>query len=223
MSRVVLVHGFTQTGRSWDPVAGKLGADVAAPDIEVGADLWDTARRLAAHGPAGYVGYSMGGRLALHLALARPAVVERLVLVSATAGIEDATERAARVADDDARATRIERDGVDAFLSEWLSQPMFAALREAGDRCRDAATLTASLRRLGTGRQEPLWDRLPQLTMPVLVVAGERDTKFVDLAGRLAADIPSAKLTVIPDAGHAVHLERPDAFVDVVAPWLLSH
>jgi 2-succinyl-6-hydroxy-2,4-cyclohexadiene-1-carboxylate synthase len=222
MSRVVLVHGFTQTGRSWDGVADRLG-DVVAPDVEVGTDLWDTADRLAAHGAGAFVGYSMGGRIALHLALARPALVQALVLVSATAGIDDEAERQARIADDEARAQRVERHGVEGFLHDWLRQPMFAGLPEVGDRCHDAATLTASLRRLGTGRQEPLWDRLGELRMPVLVVAGERDAKFVALAERMAASILEASLTVVPGAGHAVHLERPDAFVELVRPWLLSH
>ena len=121
----------------------------------------------ASCGPATYVGYSMGGRLCLHLALARPETVERLVLVSATAGIEDDDERATRRAADDALATSLERDGVDAFLDGWLAQPMFATLADPGldDRRRNvAAGLASSLRLAGTGTQQPLWDRLASLT-----------------------------------------------------------
>ena len=154
----------------------------------------------------------MGGRLCLHLAVARPDLVERLVLVSATGGIDDAGERAARRAADEALAATIERDGVDAFLERWVAQPMFAALPDPGldDRRRNtAAGLASSLRLAGTGTQEPLWDRLPALTMPVLLVAGALDAKFVAAAERMAALLPHATLAVVADAGHTVHLEQP--------------
>ena len=231
--RLVLVHGFTQTGRSWAPIASQLTdhfevVTVDAPghggSTGVETDLVGGAELLGATcGGATYVGYSMGGRLCLHLALARPELVERLVLVSATAGIEDAGERANRRTADDALATSLERDGVDAFLDRWLAQPMFATLTDTGleDRRRNvAAGLTSSLRLAGTGTQLPLWDRLSSLTMPVLVVAGALDTKFVAIAERMADAIPDATLAVLDDAGHTVHLERPEAFVDVLDGWL---
>lgn len=215
----MLLHGFTQTGASWEPVAGRLDGDVACPDLDCARGLWHAAAVAARAGPAAYVGYSMGGRVALHLALAHPEVVERLVLVSATAGIDDPAERAARHAEDEARARRIEDEGVDAFLDAWLAQPMFATLEEPGPRCRDAAVLTAALRTCGTGSQEPLWDRLGEIAAPTLVVAGERDAKFVALGERLAAGIPGARLVVVEGAGHALHLERPEVLADL----LLSH
>ena len=139
---LVLVHGFTQTGRSWDSIADELAArhTVLTPDAPghgdssaVRADLPAGAELLGrAGGRATYIGYSMGGRLCLHLAIARPALVERLVLISATAGIDDSDERAARRSSDDALAATIERDGVDAFLRRWVAQPMFATLDEPG-------------------------------------------------------------------------------------------
>jgi 2-succinyl-6-hydroxy-2,4-cyclohexadiene-1-carboxylate synthase len=229
--RLVLVHGFTQTGRSWDAIAAQLTerfevVSVDAPGHggsgDVRATPADGAALLGgAGGPATYVGYSMGGRLCLHLAIARPDLVRRLVLVSATAGIEDATERANRRAADEALAASIEQDGVDAFLDHWLAQPLFATLPPeaagAEDRRRNtAAGLASSLRLAGTGTQEPLWDRLGELRMPVLVVAGALDAKYAAIAERLADAIPDATLEVIDDAGHAVHLERPDVFLDVL-------
>lgn len=229
------MHGFTQTGAAWDPVATRLADrhEVRCPDLaghgaaaHVGADLWGAARQVGRDGGAGaYVGYSLGGRVALHLALAAPALVRALVLVSATAGIDDPAERDARVAADEALARRIETIGVARFLDEWLAQPMFAALPAAarGGRSTDAAGLASSLRLAGTGTQYPLWDRLHELTMPALVVVGERDEKFRRLGQRLAAGVDGAALAVIPDAGHAVHLEQPEAFLDVVAPWLDEH
>jgi len=214
---VVLVHGFTQTAASWDGVLDGTAIDVVPHD-----DLWSTARHIGEqHGPAAYVGYSMGGRLCLHLALATPEVVERLVVLGATAGIEDERERTARRLADERLAADIDRDGVDAFLERWLSHPMFGDLTEPGPRRRDPGILAACLRRLGTGVQEPLWDRLAELSMPVLVVAGERDDKFIAVGRRMADAIgDNARFAVVPGAGHAAHLEEPKAFRAVVEPFL---
>lgn len=220
--RRVLVHGFTQTAASWRGVLDDGGAEVVAVDVVPAGDLWATATRLGdTAGRGAYVGYSMGGRLCLHLALAEPRRVERLVLLGATAGIEDDAERAARRQADEKLADDIERDGVEAFLERWLSHPMFAGLPEPGPRQTDGAVLAACLRFLGTGSQEPLWDRLGELAMPVLVVAGERDEKFIRLGRRMAEAIgDNAAFATVPDAGHAAHLEQPAAFRRVVAPFL---
>lgn len=233
--RLVFVHGFTQTRRSWDAIAERLAGrfevvTVDAPghgdSAAVAADLVEGAALLgAAGGHATYVGYSMGGRLALHLALARPDLVQALVLIGATAGIEDDGERAARCRADDELADAIERDGVDTFLDRWLAQPLFATLPAAADRRADRARnteagLAASLRLAGTGRQTPLWPRLGELGMPVLLVAGELDVKYSHLAERTAASIPRASVVIIPGAGHSVHLERPDDFLVALGRWL---
>jgi 2-succinyl-6-hydroxy-2,4-cyclohexadiene-1-carboxylate synthase len=233
MSRVVLVHGFTQTGASWATIAaGLAGHEVLAPDqpghgAAAGerADLPASADRLAPLGPATFVGYSMGARIALHLALRHPDAVDALVLLGGTAGIDDEDERTARRAADEVLADRLEVVGTDAFLDEWLAQPLFAGLPDdgRGARSTDAAGMAASLRLAGTGTQVPLWDRLDELAVPVLVVAGERDDKFRALGERLAAGIPGATLALVPGAGHAAHLERPDGFLAVVRPWLDRH
>jgi 2-succinyl-6-hydroxy-2,4-cyclohexadiene-1-carboxylate synthase len=209
----VLVHGFTQTAASWRGVVHGRGVEVQPQ-----ADLWSTAAWLGTTAGAGeYVGYSLGGRLCLHLALARPDLVQRLVVLGAHPGIEDAAERAARRAADEALAQSIERGGVDAFLERWLAQPLFAGLSEPGERQADTEVLTACLRRLGTGTQEPLWERLAELSMPVLVLAGERDEKYVDVGRRTAAAVgDNARFEIVPGAGHAAHLERPDAFRSLV-------
>ena len=243
MPRLALVHGFTQTGRSWAPLLPalreRLGDHhaVLTPDLpghgtrsDVRTDLWGAARLVGEEcGRAAYLGYSMGGRIALHLGLERPELVERLVLVSATGGIEDANERAARRRDDEALAQSLEAEGVDAFLERWLSTPLLAGLPPdaAGIDARrenTAAGLAAALRLMGTGTQEPLLRRLNELTMPVLVVAGERDDKFAEQALHLGGWIgPTAELALVPDAGHACHLENADAFVDLVVPFLEEH
>lgn len=226
MARLVLIHGFTQTGRSWGGAVAWPGHDVVAPDVAPTGDLWATAEEVvAAGGPGTYIGYSMGGRLCLHAALRHPELVERLIVVGATGGLDDEGERADRRAADEQLARSIERDGVDAFLERWLAQPLFATLPagRAGldSRQSDPAVLTAQLRLLGTGTQEPLWDQLSQLAMPVLCMAGQLDQKFTALAHRLAAAIgANAEVALVAGAGHAAHLEQPEEFRRLVQRFL---
>jgi 2-succinyl-6-hydroxy-2,4-cyclohexadiene-1-carboxylate synthase len=235
--RLVLVHGFTQTARSWHTVATDLADDhevvvVDAPghgESSVVGDFTAGAEAIAEAGGAGvYIGYSMGARYCLAAGLARPDVVLGLVLLGVNPGIEDAAERTARRASDDALADRIERDGVDAFLAGWLAQPLFASLppdaADVADRRRNtAAGLAASLRTAGTGVQPVLWDRAASLGVPVLVLAGERDDKFVAIGRRFAEQLRgAARFDTIPEAGHAAHLEQPAAFIATVRAWLAA-
>ena len=234
--RLALVHGFTQTRACWGPVADDLAGDhevvrIDAPghgrSATTAADLVATADLLAeAAGPATWLGYSMGGRACLHLALRRPDAVRALVLLGATAGIEDPAERTARVEADEALARQLEEEGLEPFLDRWLALPLFAGLTpEAQHRDarleNDPHALATSLRLAGTGAQEPLWDRLGEVAAPVLLVAGERDERFAATAARMAALMGGdAEVRLVPGAGHAAHLERPAAFLDVVRPWL---
>ena len=148
-----------------------------------------------------------------------------MVLVGGTAGLADPAERRARVADDEARALRLEEIGVEAFIDEWLAQPMFAGL-DVGDSDRrhrvrnSVAGLAASLRLAGTGAQQPVWDLLGSITIPVLVLAGERDAKFTEIGRRMAGAIPNARFEPILGAGHAAHAENPDATATLIADWL---
>ncbi|MDQ4134425.1 MAG: alpha/beta fold hydrolase [Actinomycetota bacterium] len=231
-SRVVLVHGFTQTGRTWDDVAAHLAGDAEVVRVDlpghggsadVRLDFEKTAAALGdAGGPATYVGYSMGGRLCLRLALDRPHLVSALVLLGASPGVADAGERAERRHADLRLALDIEDIGTDEFLHHWLGQPMFETLvpRPADMEARRANRpdgLAAALRSLGTGYQEPLWDRLPRLDMPVLLVVGSEDAKFVGIAERMKTAIgDNARVVVLPGAGHAVHLDRPQECADLV-------
>lgn len=224
--RVVCIHGFTQSAASWDAVRRALPAtvEVAALDVPERASFAETAVALGAAGGAGcYVGYSMGGRLALRLALDRPDLVRVLVLLGASPGLADPEDRAVRRAADEDLARAVERDGVDAFLDRWLAQPLFATLpRDAaglGERRRvnTVSRLVHQLRVLGVGTQEPLWDRLAELRMPVVAVAGELDTKYAGIAREMAAAIgPPAVVRLVAGAGHAAHLERPDAVARVI-------
>src|SRR4051812_47525163 len=216
-----LVHGFTQSERSWSAVPLEGARALRVPDDR---DFVATARALGDEGGrATYVGYSMGGRLCLQLALDRPDLVDDLVLVSASPGIADDAERAARRTSDDSLAQEIERDGVDAFLERWLAQPLFASLpREAAgveDRraTNTVGRLVHQLVALGQGSQPSNWSRLHELAMPVLLVVGSRDAKYVDIAVRMAEAIPDARVEVIEGAGHACHLEQPEVFGHVLA------
>ena len=235
---IVLIHGFTQNARCWGPVATDLEQDhdvvrVDAPGHGVASDVEcsfeEGAARLAAAGGAGtYVGYSMGGRYALRIALDQPALVERLVLIGASPGLADPIERAARRRADDALATHVEHIGVPAFLDEWLDLPLFAGLHPAmtflDERLTNTSTgLASSLLTAGTGAQEPLWDRLGELSMPVLLVVGTDDAKFTAIAEQMASRIgTNASVAAIPRAGHTAHLEQPDAFLAVLRAWFAT-
>lgn len=239
LRRLALVHGFTQTRDCWGPIADGLGLDYDVVRLDapghgrasgVATGLEQGARLLAAEGgEATWIGYSMGGRYCLTLALAVPEAVRGLVLVGATAGIDDEAERAARVAADEALAARLETIGLDAFLDEWLRLPLFARLPAEATCLEDRRTntvagLAASLRLAGTGAQPPLWDRLSTIEVPVLVTAGQEDTKFAALGERLVSSIgANATLALVPGAGHTAHLEQPDAFLAILRRWLSEH
>jgi 2-succinyl-6-hydroxy-2,4-cyclohexadiene-1-carboxylate synthase len=229
--RVVLVPGFTQTARSWAGAADIVGetCDVYALDVPEPTTFAGTAHAIAgAGGRAVYVGYSMGGRLCLRLAIDRPELVHALVLVSASPGIADDRERAARTEADEALAESIERRGVDAFLASWLAQPMFATVPAGAPGLVDRHRLTvdylaASLRRLGAGAMEPMWDDLPKLTMPVLLVTGTLDDKYTAIARRMLERVhPGVEHVELP-GGHALPLEQPAVLGRLIAAFAAEH
>jgi 2-succinyl-6-hydroxy-2,4-cyclohexadiene-1-carboxylate synthase len=246
---VLALHGFTGTARTWVSLAAALldQRRVIAPDLlghgrsaapadparyalERQAD--DLAALLAALDavPADVVGYSMGARLALVLALRHPSVVRGLILESPSAGVHDATERARRRAADEALAGQLERDGLASFVETWEAQPLFASQSALPDdlwaRLRterlahDPRGLAASLRGAGQGVMVPLHDRLAVVDCPALVIAGALDPVGLKRAGEVAAGLPAARLEVVPDAGHAPHLEQPEAFLRLAGEHL---
>jgi 2-succinyl-6-hydroxy-2,4-cyclohexadiene-1-carboxylate synthase len=170
------------------------------------------------------VGYSMGGRIALHASLALAPSVLRLVLIGASPGIADCAERAQRRAADERLASDIERSTVEEFAVAWARTPVLsgqpAAVADAVhvDRLRNTpAGLARALRGLGTGALPSLWARLGELAVPTTFIAGERDRKFSELARAMGAAMPEADVVIVPDAGHAVHLEAPEAVAAVIA------
>ena len=220
---VVFLHGFAGTASHWSGVIECLPPERFEPialDIAAAEPLTpDGVAALVAASTTetfALVGYSMGGRLALHVALAMPERISRLVLVSTSAGISDPHERAVRQATDDALAESIEQDSIDSFIERWAATPLFAKdpdwVREvvaADERRCDTATLAACLRRLGQGAMEPTWERLGELTMPTAILAGERDGVYVAAAERLAASIPGSRTVLVRGVGHRVALEAP--------------
>jgi 2-succinyl-6-hydroxy-2,4-cyclohexadiene-1-carboxylate synthase len=244
--RLVLAHGFTQTARVWGSLDLDLARDhrVVAVDMPGHAGSTPLAGSLTegagwlgdSGGSASYLGYSMGARYCLHLALARPDLVERLVLISGTAGIEDREERRSRRRADEALAAELdppESSGspampVEVFIRRWLEGPLFSGIDGARngveERLRNTGPgLASSLRTAGTGTQDPLWDRLHELTMPVLIITGGDDAKFTELGRRMAAALGShATHRVIAGTGHAPHLQRPSEVSDMVRSHLAA-
>jgi 2-succinyl-6-hydroxy-2,4-cyclohexadiene-1-carboxylate synthase len=231
----VLLHGFAGSGASWAPVVQPLGADAPyTPDLRghghrSGARPVSFAACVAdvlAEAPPRFTlaGYSLGGRVALHVALAAPQRVQRLVLVATTAGIEDRAAREARRQSDEALAAWLLEHGIAAFADRWAAlelwdgdPPAARAAQRADVLASDPAGLAAALRGIGTGAMEPLWDRLGELGMPAVVVAGARDARYVALAERLAAGLPDAELVVVDGAGHGLVREAPAALARILA------
>jgi 2-succinyl-6-hydroxy-2,4-cyclohexadiene-1-carboxylate synthase len=233
---VLLLHGFTHTGSSWEPVVTALGERYRAvtPDLRghgaaselepvtLEAVLGDLDPLLGSEAIS-LVGYSMGGRIALHGALAWPGRVGRLILVGASPGIAEPAEREARRASDDQLAREIEASDIEDFARRWAETPVLAGLgdearaRAHADRLRSRpAGLARALRGLGTGVLPSLWDRLGELRMPISLVVGERDEKFRAIAERMARSLPAAEVVVVAGAGHAVHLESPEEVAEII-------
>jgi 2-succinyl-6-hydroxy-2,4-cyclohexadiene-1-carboxylate synthase len=246
---VVLAHGFTGSSASW-PAAilegltstGRRAVAVdlpghGAPSGKEGPGAVTLEAALAVLGSAttgrmDLVAYSMGGRIALHFAARFPERVRRLVLESASPGLERAPERAARRAEDEALALRIERHGVAAFVADWSSRPVIRSARsrppeleEHVRRVRSANSaegLAGALRGLGTGSLPSLWATLHEVRSPTLLLMGSEDPKFVEIGRRMAEKIPDAVLDVVPGAGHTVHLDRPQEWLDRVRRHLVE-
>lgn len=253
---LMLLHGFTGTGEAWSPFMSALAENwrVIAPDLpgHGGTDAPEDIERytmagcvadlavlldemVEARGGDGrvvVVGYSMGGRVALHFARAYPERVRGLIVESANPGIRDEAERRARLEQDEQLARFLEKEGVAAFVERWENIPLFASQArlsfEKRERLRQrrlqqaAAGLAGSLRGMGAGVAESLWDELSGFAVPTLLLAGELDEKYCRIVGETAAFVPGAKLVVVPDAGHAVHFERPDTWLEHVQSFLGS-
>ncbi|HSP09838.1 MAG TPA: 2-succinyl-6-hydroxy-2,4-cyclohexadiene-1-carboxylate synthase [Candidatus Dormibacteraeota bacterium] len=246
---VTLLHGFTQSGRSWREVIARVGAGFRwiVPDLrghgetrtrpdapcsmEACTDdllmLWDHLGVERTH----LAGYSMGGRLALHVAARHPERLLSLLTIGAHAGLDESA-REGRRRGDEALAERIEQDGLESFVDYWGGLPLFAGFERRGPSFvaqvraqrleNHVAGLACSLRGMGAGVMEPVWDELASLKVPCTFVAGQLDHGYVASARRLAATVPSARFEIVQRTGHSVHQERPDAFAKVLAAHLAA-
>ena len=246
---VLVLHGFTGSAAAMAPLTSRLdGLSVIAPDL-VGhgrsesppeparytvpamAEQVLAAATAVGHERVHLLGYSMGGRVALAAACAAPDWVRSLTVIGATAGIADPEQRRQRAQADRARAEMIEED-LAAFVDQWMSTPLLAGQARMGPEYLQAARaqrlasnpagLAQSLRMGGTGVMEPLHDRLGSCPVPAHLIAGADDAKFCALADELAALLPQASVTRIPDAGHAAHLEQPEQVATAIAAFLAS-
>lgn len=175
------------------------------------------------------VGYSMGGRLALYLAVHFPDRFGKVVIESASAGLKTKQERQARVTHDEKLAHRLEADSFEEFLREWYDQPLFASLRKDAGRFRkllesrlnnDKAGLGLSLRVMGSGSQPSLWEELCKVGVPLLLIVGEKDDKFLKIGREMAAECKTASLSIVSNAGHNVHFDNPEEYVNQVSLFL---
>lgn len=246
---VTLLHGFTQNGRSWLEVISRMpeGYRWVVPDLRGHGDtrtrpgapcsmdactedlvmLWDNLGVEKTH----LAGYSMGGRLALHVAATTPERVASLLTIGAHAGLDDEA-REGRRRGDEALAERIEKDGLEAFVKHWSSLPLFAGLARRGPgfvaqaraerMTNHVAGLACSLRGMGAGVMEPVWQKLAHVSFPCTFVAGQLDHGYVSSARRLAGTVPQGRVEVVPRAGHTVHQERPEAFARLLAGHLAA-
>src|SRR5207248_94305 len=244
---VTLLHGFTLSGRSWREVIAKVppGWMWVMPDLRGHGDtqiprgapitmdactrdierLWDHLGIERSH----LVGYSMGGRLALHVAVSLPERTRSLLTIGAHAGLDESA-RAGRRQGDEALAERAERYGIEPFVNYWQAQPLFAGLERRGKAFASqlrairlenhSAGLAASLRGMGAGAMEPLWDQLGAIGVPCTFVAGSEDSAFVVAARRLASAVPHSRLEIVPRSGHAVQLQRPAVLARILSAHL---
>ena len=246
---LLLLHGFTGSGQNW---AAHLPAFASQFQVMI-VDIWGHGRSSSPSNPAAYkmentasdllclldelavpqahlLGYSMGGRLALYLAVHFPERWRSLVLESASPGLDTAVSRQERSAKDNELADWIEANGIEAFVDRWEQLPLWASQQQLSAEVRQTLRqqrlqnnpvgLANSLRGMGTGQQPSLWPHLPAVQLPTLLLAGELDGKFVDINQQMAAQMPHAMLGIIEGAGHTIHLERPYAFQQSVLNFL---
>lgn len=247
---LVFLHGFLGSAEDWRPVMADLARDFrciavdlpghgsfrCSPPVRASEErphgratlkFIEALRALLARlhvSRCGLLGYSLGGRLALHFALAHPEMVEFLVLESASPGIDDMHERVVRRQTDETWAALLERDGFAVFLDAWYAQPLFASLRARPEllkqiesqRGGDARELAQALRDFSPGFIPSLWPRLPGWRAPLLFIAGELDAKYCDIGRRVAGLCPRASLHIVRNSGHLVHEEQPEEFLAVL-------
>ena len=246
---LLFLHGFMGSSADWAEVFSLLPSRLRALALDLPGHGRTTVQSSSGKGcftlstvaqaiarwhaeqgwpPVILIGYSMGGRLALYLALHHPEMARCVVLESASPGIQDAAERYRRRQRDEQLARELEQDAFPRFLDRWYRQPLFASLRKhpvfprlLQQRQKNHPALLAQvLREMGAGSQPPLWDKLPLLKKPLLLLVGENDPKFRAISEKMAKVTGRCTIKVIPDCGHNIHRENPGAFVQALREWI---
>ncbi len=249
---VVLLHGFTGSARTWRGLAETLAPEFTTLAVDVvghgASDAPAVVERYAMRRAvddlvelvhecgferATWLGYSMGGRTALQVAVHRPRAVSALILESASPGLASEADRERRREADEGLAQRLERDGIEPFVDHWQSLALWDSQRSLPAEARAALRaqrldnrvvgLANSLRGMGTGAQQALHDRLREVEMPVLLLTGSLDVRYEAIAREMAETLPDATMRTIDTAGHAAHLERPAEFNGAVLEFLRLH
>ena len=246
---LVLLHGFTGSTATWDYLRSRLESshrviaidlpghgrssspsDASRYSLDRLADDLITVLGALGLTSAALLGYSMGGRAALRFAIRHPDRLSALILESTSPGIEDRERRSERIAADNALAELIEKSGIEAFVSKWEQLPIWKSQEALPQGIRislrtqrmrnDPRGLANSLRGAGAGVDPDVLNQLHLITAPTLLLAGELDSPYVAFARRLESELPHAEVRLIPNAGHAAHLENPDGVIDAVADFL---
>ena len=241
---VLIIHGFTGSGSAMAPLTELLGGTRIAPDLighgrsespisldpyslkNISLQLSSLMKQLDAS-PASIIGYSLGGRIALTFALSHPEMVKSLALIGTSPGISNGQERERRLKHDHELAASISEAGIGKFIDTWVAMPMWESLRQSltPEQWHDSITqrtanhplgLANSLRASGTGAMPPLHDILQDLGAPTLLIVGEQDSKFLQIAKEMAPRIPRARIEIIANSGHATHLEQPHATAEAI-------
>lgn len=246
---VVLLHGFTGSTRTWNdfilnrpdgiqlitidlPGHGKTTGDTLKTMDECIDDLHTFFKKLNVHSFY-LLGYSMGGRTALRYAIQYPDEIKGLILESSSPGLLEEEARKARRRKDEKLANKIEKDGVTAFVNYWENIPLFHTQKRLTEKAQQAIRterlfqrregLANSLRGMGTGSQASNWGLLENVKMPVLLLAGELDEKFITINKQMYKQLSDVTLEIIPHAGHAIHVEMPDIFQKIVVEFAKKH
>lgn len=246
--RLMMLHGFTGSSANWSEIVGQLSSNYTlitpnilghgetdSPDHSERYRMEQVAEdivKIMGNDPLHLLGYSMGGRLALYIAIHYPQLVKSLILESSSPGLQTEEERATRRQSDDALAQRILDGGIKNFVNFWESISLFDSQNNLPDAIKarlrtqrltnNPIGLANSLRGMGTGSQPSLWDSIASLQMPILLLAGELDTKFTQISYQMHALIPQSIVQIIPSAGHTIHNEQPETYAHVISDFLNS-
>ena len=230
---LVLLPGFMQRGDAWSAVVERVSESYPSASLDFASHSFRgrlAEVEAAARAGAVLVGYSLGGRLALHAALREPDRYAGLALVGTSAGIEAGAERRARRMADESLAAWIERHTIEAVVERWERQPVFASqaasvvvAQRRGRLTHEPAQLAALLRSAGQGALPPVWERLGALDMPVLALAGALDEPYVRASQRMATALPHGRARIVAGAGHAPQLERPSEVASALLEFLDEH